>query len=405
MKKIYLILFLTAFSINAQNSIQLEVLEPTSSNDCNNNIKVTILTEDPGDPYAGDYSNYDFWNFDLKLDDAYPPIFRSKFGSDKFVYVQSLNKYRYEFTANVDNSLQGNYIKATCERTTYIGTSLRFPRGKFYSINYDWCIPYTVKDRDGDGVPDSSDNCPDKPNANQADSDDDGIGDVCDTTDNKPDLTTNKNEVLITSECNTCSLQLSNLGTGRHLLSFNNGIMNIEFVVNNIGNALSNPTKANYYLSTNGTIETEYDVKINVTTSISSIQAGNWKKFEQTIFGTDFGYIPFQNWNLIIDLDGDESNTESNEDNNTIIIPVRYRNDAFSIKPPILPPLDYYKNTLNKTSDVTHYDLYIYNFYGQLIGKFEIKNENNKNELISKLPKGLYILNSVNGNSKIYVDK
>ncbi len=35
-------------------------------------------------------------------------------------------------------------------------------------------------DRDGDGVPDASDNCPDTPNADQADEDADHLGDVCD---------------------------------------------------------------------------------------------------------------------------------------------------------------------------------------------------------------------------------
>ncbi len=38
-------------------------------------------------------------------------------------------------------------------------------------------------DTDGDGVCNDEDNCPDTPNANQADSDNDGIGDVCDTVD------------------------------------------------------------------------------------------------------------------------------------------------------------------------------------------------------------------------------
>ncbi len=35
------------------------------------------------------------------------------------------------------------------------------------------------QDKDGDGVPDAVDNCPDTPNPDQADSDGDGIGDAC----------------------------------------------------------------------------------------------------------------------------------------------------------------------------------------------------------------------------------
>jgi hypothetical protein len=36
-------------------------------------------------------------------------------------------------------------------------------------------------DRDGDTIPDTTDNCPDTANTTQADQDDDGIGDACDT--------------------------------------------------------------------------------------------------------------------------------------------------------------------------------------------------------------------------------
>lgn len=39
-------------------------------------------------------------------------------------------------------------------------------------------------DSDGDGLLDPNDNCPDRPNANQADCDDDGAGDACDLRDN-----------------------------------------------------------------------------------------------------------------------------------------------------------------------------------------------------------------------------
>jgi hypothetical protein len=37
-----------------------------------------------------------------------------------------------------------------------------------------------VPDRDGDGILDADDNCPDDPNADQADLDGDGLGDACD---------------------------------------------------------------------------------------------------------------------------------------------------------------------------------------------------------------------------------
>ena len=52
----------------------------------------------------------------------------------------------------------------------------------------------TPEDTDGDGVPDSVDNCIDLPNPNQADCDDDGIGDVCELADG-PQIDDNGNGV------------------------------------------------------------------------------------------------------------------------------------------------------------------------------------------------------------------
>jgi parallel beta-helix repeat protein len=48
--------------------------------------------------------------------------------------------------------------------------------------------PLPPSDADGDGVPDSSDNCPNASNANQTDTDGDGTGDACDSTPNGPDV-------------------------------------------------------------------------------------------------------------------------------------------------------------------------------------------------------------------------
>lgn len=48
---------------------------------------------------------------------------------------------------------------------------------------YQWCLNYcqSISDSDGDGVPDSSDNCPYAPNGDQADCDGDRAGDACDS--------------------------------------------------------------------------------------------------------------------------------------------------------------------------------------------------------------------------------
>ena len=50
------------------------------------------------------------------------------------------------------------------------------------------CVCRGDSDIDGDGIVDTSDNCPNTPNANQADFDGDGIGDVCDADDDNDGL-------------------------------------------------------------------------------------------------------------------------------------------------------------------------------------------------------------------------
>jgi hypothetical protein len=51
------------------------------------------------------------------------------------------------------------------------------------NIDYHWIYFTVLADGDGDGIADSSDNCPSVGNANQVDTDGDGMGDACDSDD------------------------------------------------------------------------------------------------------------------------------------------------------------------------------------------------------------------------------
>jgi hypothetical protein len=63
--------------------------------------------------------------------------------------------------------------------------------GTAFDAIYDFDTQPVVTDGDGDGVPDTEDNCPTTPNPTQTDFDNDGIGDVCDAVQGPP---TNKDQ-------------------------------------------------------------------------------------------------------------------------------------------------------------------------------------------------------------------
>lgn len=192
-------------------------------------------------------------------------------------------------------------------------------------------------DRDGDGILNDNDNCPDNPNANQLDTNNNGIGDACETvTPSKPDLTTANNQVFISSECSNCPSNLSQLGSGRHIISKDAGILNLSFLVGNItsGNSMNSVVK--YYFSTNSVIDSA-DILITSGSSnnakqtlIPSLNGNSAFLADETIFGSDLEGIPFGNYNLIVLLDADLNIDEENEGNNTFIIPIRFRQSANS---------------------------------------------------------------------------
>ncbi len=80
------------------------------------------------------------------------------------------------------------------------------------------CSTIGVGDADGDGICDDEDNCPNVPNADQADNDGDGLGNVCDDT---PDGNTNPD--LSTINCGDITIQYGN-GQIRYNYSGNGNI-------------------------------------------------------------------------------------------------------------------------------------------------------------------------------------
>jgi Thrombospondin type 3 repeat len=79
------------------------------------------------------------------------------------------------------NAVSGNVTATFTKSSSVVGT-----------FNNNVLIPIKVvqpsdPDTDGDGIADSSDNCPNAANANQADADGDGVGDACDSAPNGPD--------------------------------------------------------------------------------------------------------------------------------------------------------------------------------------------------------------------------
>lgn len=79
---------------------------------------------------------------------------------------------QYGPTPNDGNSNASAGIE---DPTGTIGLQVAFGNVSFNNEGFLIC-----NDRDGDGINDPDDNCPDDPNADQADTDGDGLGDVCD---------------------------------------------------------------------------------------------------------------------------------------------------------------------------------------------------------------------------------
>ncbi len=176
----------------------------------------------------------------------------------------------------------------------------------------DRFLYYTVpnNDADGDGVPDSEDDCPNQagPASNNG-----CPGD--------PELSINLNGSSITSDCFNCDSFFSVIGTDRHFLNAPTGIANMNVIVNNTGTITSTSTNVGIYVSANSTFESGSDTRIK-TFSLPAINSGGIGLASGALFVSDFNAFGGNFW-LLVRVDDAENNQETNENNN--VFALRFR--------------------------------------------------------------------------------
>lgn len=165
-------------------------------------------------------------------------------------------------------------------------------------------------DSDGDGVPNSQDNCP-----NQA-------GPASNNGCPLPELSFVLNGSIINSNCLSCDIVFSQIGTNRHFVN-NNGVANVDILVENSGGSTSSATTVGVYVSSNSTFESDSD-SLFTTFPLGAISKNNTKFASGGLFWSDFDNdnISGSFW-LIFRIDDNESNNELDEDNN--IHAIRFR--------------------------------------------------------------------------------
>ncbi|GGD23681.1 hypothetical protein GCM10011368_27190 [Hyunsoonleella pacifica] len=202
-------------NISSDYQVNIEIIPPTLSGDCNEGIKVKLKVVDPGVDYSGPFNRWDYWDFKLYLDFEYTSglkvtenVYHKRFAPIAFdgrITSSSGTYYTYNFeipknlivdTQTLDGSIARGSLKRFNSRSELGENSVgginfleKFSEDKI------WCISPSgndsSEDRDNDGIPNYMDNCVGIYNPDQLDSDGDGYGDACDGSfgGNQPNLT------------------------------------------------------------------------------------------------------------------------------------------------------------------------------------------------------------------------
>lgn len=214
------------------------------------------------------------------------------------------------------------------------------------------------------------------------------------TPSGKPDLVIDPVNTIVFSNCFECSAALSDLGNKRHSINNQSGILNLQAIsIKNTGSTASTPATLQFYLSTDGILDTA-DIKSTASSvSIAAINPGSSITVSKSILSSDFGGTTVTgNRNILMLVDDSKTNTESNENNNVTVIPVTFYNPFAKIAP----------DTLQTTESVEPYTINVYNFEGQKVLTKEVKSIEEENKSLDSLKSGIYIIKSKNETRKVF---
>ena len=279
-------------------------------------------------------------------------------------------------------------------------------------------------DSDGDGVGDACDNCNSVSNLSQSDIDNDGIGDACDSDKDGDGIPNNSDncptqagpasnngcpglaDLIIdttnsTAKASGASYSQTFSSNSSHTLYLNDSELQLYLTIKNTGQASSNTMKVGFYATQGASFSSPILLKEVNFTGINS--NSNQSQGEYIPRATLAGYINSNGYvyiHVVVDKNNTVNEGSSGGENNN-----RYSSILVNISNSTRPTGKFTIAERN-ISDETHvssqsYDLYIYDFSGTKIKSAKINSIEEENQIIATLPSGLYVIKTLDGTRKI----
>ncbi|WP_438710893.1 thrombospondin type 3 repeat-containing protein [Aquimarina muelleri] len=349
------------------------------------NVKNFQVTANPNNSYArGD-------RFDFKFDvqGIYSDL-------ELFVYYESESRSnllgKIHWNRDRDKPLNfPTYITKNTWFNSFLDRTVTIPGKKFILVvkysgqRKQLVYPLSSPDSDGDGVPNSQDNCPNVagPASNNG----------CPIASQNPNLAVDLDGSKVFSQCQSCLPFLDvfmNSGK-RHLIA--GGVGNINFdrlEIRNIGNSTSNGAQVDFYFSRDNTLQKNSDKKVK-RVSIPSRNPNSSYGIQTSITGWDLWESGANstanngNFYILIDIDATNTNNEgtNGESNNLLAIPITYNSSSTATSR---------IGGLKETSSKKPYELSVFDIFGTQITKKRVADKEEENAFIQSLPKGFYII-------------